>query len=80
MRSGAGRSPRAPPGPAWKGDLFNGSLRGKIIRLTLDEQRVINEERLFPDSWERIRDIAEGPDGFLYFATEAGRIYRIIPI
>ncbi len=66
--------------PAWQGDLFNGTLRGKIVRLTLDGERVINEERLFPDSWERIRDIAEGPDGLLYFATEAGRIYRIIPI
>ena len=66
--------------PEWRGNLLNGSLRGKIVRLTLEGQSVTGEERLFPNSWERIRDVAQGPDGLLYFATEAGRIYRIVPI
>jgi len=61
----------------WHGDLFNGTLRGQILRLRLDWGAVISEERLLPESVDRIRDIAEGPDGLLYIATESGRIARI---
>ena len=64
--------------PEWQGNLFLGTLRGQIYRLTLDWGAVVAEERLLPNAQDRIRDIVEGPDGWLYFATESGRIARIM--
>jgi glucose/arabinose dehydrogenase len=66
--------------PEWTGDLFSGTLRGQVHRLTLDWQTVIGEERLLGKAVDRIRDIVEGPDGLLYFATESGRISRFVPV
>ncbi len=66
--------------PEWQGDLFSGTLRGPVHRLTLDWATVIDEERLLPNAVDRIRDIVEGPDGLLYFATESGRISRFVPV
>lgn len=66
--------------PEWAGDLFSGTLRGQVHRLTLDWQTVIGEERLLEKAVDRIRDIVEGPDGLLYFATESGRISRFVPV
>ena len=65
---------------AWQGDLFNGTLRGYLTRLVLDEQQVVKEENLLEDWRERIRDVVQGPDGLLYLATESGRIARIVPV
>ena len=64
--------------PAWNGDLFNGTLRGHINRVVLDDNKVIREERLLKDFWDRVRDIARGPDDRLYLCTESGKILRII--
>jgi len=56
--------------PEWKGNLFVGGLAGQqIARLTLDGQRVVNEETLFQNRG-RVRDIRQGPDGFIYVAVE----------
>lgn len=65
--------------PAWQGNLFNATLRGQLVRLVLDASAVVGEEALLPGAVDRIRDVAEGPDGYLYFATESGRIARIVP-
>jgi len=69
--------------PGWKGSLFVGSLKfGLIARLTLDGDRVTREERILEGFNQRIRDVRQGPDGYLYFLTDesAGRILRLEPV
>ena len=66
--------------PGWKGSLFLGALAGQmLVRLELDGRRVGREERLLQDFGERIRDVRQGPDGWLYLLTDAanGRIVRL---
>ncbi len=56
--------------PQWRGNLFTGGLVGQqLARLTLQGQRVVNEETLVPQMG-RIRDVRQGPDGFIYLVTE----------
>ena len=68
--------------PAWRGDLFVGSLKfALLVRLELDGTKITHEERLLADLSERIRDVRQGPDGLLYLLTDNpdGRILRIQP-
>jgi glucose/arabinose dehydrogenase len=68
--------------PAWRGNLFVGALAGAIlVRLELDGDKIVKEERLLKELRERIRDVREGPDGALWLATDnpAGRILRLAP-
>jgi glucose/arabinose dehydrogenase len=68
--------------PAWRGNVFVGALKGQmLVRLTLDGDRVVGEERLLEALDERIRDVAQGPDGALYMLTDDddGRILRVAP-
>jgi glucose/arabinose dehydrogenase len=59
--------------PEWKGNIFAGGLVGQqIARLTLEGNTILNEETLFQREG-RIRDIRQGPDGFIYVAIEDGR-------
>ena len=56
--------------PAWKGDIFAGGLAGQqIARLTMDGQRVVREETLLHGTG-RVRDIRQGPDGYIYVAID----------
>lgn len=66
----------------WQGDLFVGALAGQtLVRLSLDGERVVGEERLFHKQFGRIRDVREGPDGLLYLLTDAdhGELVRLEP-
>jgi glucose/arabinose dehydrogenase len=68
--------------PQWKGSLLVGSLRpGLLVRLTLEGDAVTREERYDRDLDDRIRDVRQGPDGFLYLLTDHrnGRILRLEP-
>ena len=68
--------------PAWKGSLFIGTLRQKhLVRLSLDGDKVVGEERLLSDLNERIRAVAPGPDGALYVLSDGdhGRVLRLAP-
>jgi glucose/arabinose dehydrogenase len=57
--------------PRWKGDLFVGALRDQmLVRLKLDGEKVVSEERLLKGVLGRIRDVRMGPDGFLYLLTD----------
>lgn len=64
--------------PFWRGDLFIGCLSGQhIVRLRLEGERVVGEERLLKGQGQRFRDIAQGADGALYAITDAGLVYGI---
>jgi glucose/arabinose dehydrogenase len=68
--------------PKWNGDLFIGSLKFQLlVRLELDGRKVIREERLLKGELGRIRDVREGPDGYLYLLTDApnGKLVRLEP-
>lgn len=68
--------------PRWQGSLFVGALAGQtLVRLTLEGERVVQEERLFNGSFGRIRDVRQGPDGLLYLLTDAqdGQLIRLEP-
>lgn len=58
--------------PGWRGSLFAGALAGQaLVRLELDGDRVLREERLLRQLGHRIRDVRQGPDGRLYVAVDA---------
>jgi glucose/arabinose dehydrogenase len=68
--------------PEWKGNLFLGSLaKTALIRLELDGDRIVHEERLLTARQDRIRDVREGPDGAIYVLVDAenGKLLRIRP-
>jgi glucose/arabinose dehydrogenase len=59
--------------PAWRGNIFAGGMAGEqLARLTLDGQVVVNEETLV-QRMGRIRDVRQGPDGYIYLAIEDRR-------
>ncbi len=68
--------------PQWQGNLFFGALRGQaLVRLVLDGERVVSEERLFTSESLRVRDVRQGPDGWLYLLSGGndGRVLRVKP-
>ena len=78
--------------PAWRGDLFVGSLMvGRIARTGHIERVVLNDdaeevgrEAILTELRQRIRDVHQGPDGLLYALTDedegAGTLLRIEPV
>jgi aldose sugar dehydrogenase len=78
--------------PQFRGNFFFGCLRGEtIIRVILDGRRVVSQERLLENKYGRIRAMAEGPDGAIYFSTSNrdgrgtpadtdDRILRLVPV
>ena len=68
--------------PEWRGDLLTGGLSGQVmVRLDMEGDAVVGEERLFRRSLGRIRDVRVGPDGAIYLAIDAaqGRILKVTP-
>jgi glucose/arabinose dehydrogenase len=67
----------------WRGNLLVGALKGQmLVRLELKGEKVVREERMLQGLKERIRDVRQGPDGFVYLLTDSGngRILRLEPI
>ena len=70
------------PGSAWNDSLFLGALAGRsLIRLQLDGDRIVSEERLLVDLGKRIRDVRVGSDGDVYVLTDEddGQLLRLVP-
>jgi len=68
--------------PAWKNSLFVGGLAGQmLVRLSTQGEAVTGQERLLEGLGERIRDVRQGPDGFLYLLSDApaGKLLRVRP-
>ena len=68
--------------PDWRGNLFVGNLKDQmLVRLVLENDRVIGEEHLLADRGQRVRDVRQGPDGALYVVTDEGNgeLWRILP-
>ncbi|PIF22716.1 MULTISPECIES: PQQ-dependent sugar dehydrogenase [Pantoea] len=66
--------------PQWKNSLFIGALKEKsLIRLQVNGEKVIEEQRLLEDRGERIRDVRQGPDGYLYVLTDEanGKLLKV---
>ena len=64
--------------PKWKGNLFLGNLSGMHIRrLVVSGQKVVKQEEVLKGS--RFRNLRSGPDGFLYYSTDEGKICRLAP-
>jgi glucose/arabinose dehydrogenase len=66
--------------PAWKHSLFIGALAQEaLIRLSLEGDRVVSEERLLEALGKRIRDVRVGPDGWVYVLTDEsdGKLLRL---
>lgn len=62
----------------WKNNLFVGCLSGMYIaRLVIKDNKVIGEERLLSEEFQRFRDVQQGKDGALYAVTDQGRLYWI---
>ncbi len=65
--------------PEWRGNLFVGAMVGQaLVRLVLDGERVVAEERLLEDRGQRIREVRQGPDGAVY-AFAGNSLLRLTP-
>ena len=66
--------------PHWKGNLFSGALKFRQIRrIVVEGDRLVGEEKL--SIGQRVRDVRQGPDGYLYVLTDEpdGALLRIVP-
>ncbi|WP_343465001.1 PQQ-dependent sugar dehydrogenase [Pantoea sp.] len=66
--------------PQWKRSIFIGALKEKsLIRLHIDGEKVVEAQRLLHDRGERIRDVRQGPDGYLYVLTDEanGKLLKV---
>lgn len=63
----------------WEGDLFVGSLRFEYLeRLVIEKNQVVKREKVL-DKIGRVRNVVEGPDGYLYLGVEGKGILKIVP-
>ena len=70
--------------PGWKGDLFVGGMNGPaglvLVRIDLEDGKVVGKEDLLRDAQYSFRDVVQGPDGHLYVATkDFDGIFKLVP-
>jgi len=69
--------------PHWRGNILVGALKDElVVRLELDGDKVVREERMMRNSIGRIRDVRVGPDGYVYLLTDDSRgvLARLEPL
>jgi len=69
--------------PGWAGNILIGSLaHSRLVRLVVEGEQVVKEVQLLSDLEERLRDVVQGPDGYVYLLTDnaAGRVLRLEPV
>lgn len=65
--------------PEWQGDLLVGSLKFHYIVLCKIENNTVTADKVLFEGIGRVRNIKEGPDGYIYVATEGNGIVRVVP-
>ena len=64
--------------PEWQGNLFIGAMRqAGLVRLVIENDRVVGEEHLLADRGQRIRDVRQGLDGAIYVVNDDGELLRV---
>ncbi len=69
--------------PNWRGNLLVGALKDQmLVRLELDGEKIVKEERLIKNAIGRIRDVRVGPDGYVYLLSDEanGVLARLEPV
>jgi glucose/arabinose dehydrogenase len=69
--------------PNWRGNILVGALKDELlVRLELDGDKVVKEERMMRNTIGRIRDVRVGPDGYVYLLTDdrRGVLARLEPV
>lgn len=67
----------------WRNNLLVGALRGQmLVRIELNGEKIVHEERLLQGQVGRIRDVRIGPDGLVYLLTDdsEGELLRLEPV
>jgi len=67
--------------PQWNANFFIGALATKrLIRLRMQNNRVVEEESLLVERCQRVRDVRQGPEGAIYLVTDEddGQILRLV--
>ncbi|MDO1500061.1 PQQ-dependent sugar dehydrogenase [Winogradskyella maritima] len=65
--------------PAWKGNLLVGSLKFEYIERLVIENNVVTKREKLIEGEGRVRDVKQGPDGFIYASLEGVGIVKIVP-
>ena len=68
--------------PEWRGNFLIGGLSSQaLVRLVVEDDRVVGEERLLTELHARIREVVQGPDGAVYLLTDAsdGKLLKVTP-
>lgn len=67
--------------PEWKGNFLIAGLSSQaLVRLALENDRVVGEERLLTKRGERVREVVEGPDGALYLLTDGADDAKLLKL
>ncbi len=66
--------------PKWKGNLFiGGMILTHLNRSVIKDDKVVHEERILKNQKWRVRNVIQGPDGYLYIGVDVGMILKISP-
>lgn len=64
--------------PEWRNNILVGALAGETLwRIVLNGNNEQSRHEVFPNMGLRIRDVAQGPDGWIYLLTDSGRLIRV---